>query len=138
MPLKKGHSQEVASSNIKELVRSGHEPKQAVAIALAEKRKYKKMAEGGIIEDEDSDEDLYSGIPALQREAIDSPEIMNPVELEEANGFAEALRRNNMDKFFVENYAKGGFVEDMSGEEEPEEDLLKAALEENKKKRRFF
>lgn len=52
MPLQKGHSSEVVSKNIKELVKAGHDPKQAVAIALATKRKYKKMADGGMVEDE--------------------------------------------------------------------------------------
>jgi hypothetical protein len=52
MPLKKGHSSEVVSSNIKDLVRAGHEPKQAMAIALAAKRKSKMMADGGMIQEE--------------------------------------------------------------------------------------
>lgn len=49
MPLQKGHSPEVVSANIKELVKSGYKPKQAVAISLASKRKYKKMATGGLV-----------------------------------------------------------------------------------------
>lgn len=47
MPLKKGHSHEVISSNIHEMVKAGHPVKQAVAASLAHARKYKKMAEGG-------------------------------------------------------------------------------------------
>lgn len=50
MPLMKGHSPEVVSSNVKELMKSGRPQKQAVAIALASKRKYKKMAEGGLVD----------------------------------------------------------------------------------------
>ena len=49
-PLKKGHSPEVVSYNIKELVESGRPQRQAIAIALANKRKYKKMAEGGMVD----------------------------------------------------------------------------------------
>ncbi len=48
MPLMKGHSPKVVSSNIKELVKTGRPVKQAVAIALANKRKYQKMYRGGM------------------------------------------------------------------------------------------
>jgi len=53
MPLKKGHSPEVVSSNIKEMVKAGHPQKQAIAAALSMKRKYKKMAHGGELHDVD-------------------------------------------------------------------------------------
>jgi hypothetical protein len=39
MPLKKGTSREVVGDNIKELEGSGRPKKQAIAIALSEKRK---------------------------------------------------------------------------------------------------
>ena len=42
MPLKKGKSKAVVSSNVSELVRSGRPQKQAVAIALDTARKSKK------------------------------------------------------------------------------------------------
>jgi hypothetical protein len=42
MPLQKGCSSKVASSNIKELKASGYPQRQAVAIALSTQRKCKK------------------------------------------------------------------------------------------------
>lgn len=41
MPLKKGKSQKVVSSNIREFRRSGYKQKQAVAIALNQARRKK-------------------------------------------------------------------------------------------------
>ena len=40
MPLKKGASPQVIGANIHELRKSGHPPKQAIAIALSEARKH--------------------------------------------------------------------------------------------------
>ncbi len=40
MPIRKGSSKEVVSANISELVSSGRDQKQAVAIALSNARKY--------------------------------------------------------------------------------------------------
>lgn len=42
MPLKKGSSQKTISSNIAELIRSGRERTQAVAIAYSEADKHRK------------------------------------------------------------------------------------------------
>lgn len=42
MPLKQGKSKEVRSRNIAELIRSGYDTKQAVAIAYSVQRKKKK------------------------------------------------------------------------------------------------
>lgn len=53
MPLEHGHSKELIQKNIDEMIRSGHDPKQAVAAAYAQSRKAKKMGEGGEIEPEE-------------------------------------------------------------------------------------
>lgn len=42
MPLMKGSSKEVMSENIREMVKSGHPQKQAIAAAYAMQRKSKK------------------------------------------------------------------------------------------------
>lgn len=39
MPLKKGSSKETISSNIKEMIKSGHSKEQAVAASLSQARK---------------------------------------------------------------------------------------------------
>jgi hypothetical protein len=46
MPLLKGSSDSIVSSNIKELRNSGYAEKQAVAIALSKAGKSKKKAKG--------------------------------------------------------------------------------------------
>lgn len=49
MPLKHGKSKKTLQENIKTEIRHGKEPKQAVAIAYAVRRKAMKKAEGGMI-----------------------------------------------------------------------------------------
>ena len=44
MPLKKGKSPKVVSSNIREMIRAGHPRDQAIAAAMSQKRKSGKRA----------------------------------------------------------------------------------------------
>lgn len=44
MPLKKGSDQKTISENIKELIKSGHDPKQAAAIAYQSAGKSKSSS----------------------------------------------------------------------------------------------
>jgi len=46
MPLIKSGSKEARNANIKELIRSGYPPKQAVAIAYQNQRKYMRRSKG--------------------------------------------------------------------------------------------
>jgi hypothetical protein len=90
MPLKPGNSHEIVSSNIKEMVRSGMKPKQAIAAALSHARKSKKMAEGGLVESQmDSDDAVgdMAGKPTYPMGDDDqglSPNVMSQQELSDA------------------------------------------------------
>lgn len=67
MPLAKGHSREIISSNIKEMVKSGRPAKQAIAASLAMARKSKKMAMGGMVDDEDDGTSMMAGDPVYPK-----------------------------------------------------------------------
>ncbi len=115
MPLKMGHSPEVVSENIKELRKSGRPQKQAIAIALANKRKSEKMADGGIVEGhdiaDDMDDEKYSTVG--EEEAEMQPEGTIP----DHEMLAQALHKH-------EDYlAHGGMVNEEAGESEPEQAL---------------
>lgn len=47
MPLKSGSDRKTVSGNIKEMMASGHDQKQAVAASLSNARKNKKTERGG-------------------------------------------------------------------------------------------
>ena len=131
MPLKHGHSQEVISHNVKEMIKAGHPAKQAVAAALASARKYKKMAEGGYVEsmarmDRKGPENIERSLYELQQEAESHPdEVENPNEEMEAQGFAKALMRQHDMELSPEHFAEGGEV----GHSEP---INVKGIEENK------
>lgn len=154
MPLKKGYSQEVVGSNIKELVGSGYKTKQAIAIALSKSRKYKKMAEGGMVEEGYEEDDTpYMGLAEANLNSQPTKDVSNPEELAESKAFAEALRKKAMtEEMDVEEFAAGGEVqgtEDVLTEEplkmEPtppssssdalSEEAMKAIMEKKKNRR---
>lgn len=146
MPLMKGHSAQVVSSNIKEMVRGGYKPKQAIAASLAKARKFKKMAEGGEAQsledggmedmpapemfqggkdesmaemDSKGPEDYTRGLNEIREDGEYYPdEVANPSQMAEAQGYAMALKRQVMEKKGPENYAMGGLVEADSAEDE--------------------
>lgn len=141
MPLKKGYSQPTVSYNIREMIRSGKKSREAVAASLASARHYKQKgySDGGMVDDyEDENEPgmmfpVGGGLPknesmyemgrkgpddqqrSLNEIRMDGEyypaEVSNPEEMDEAQGFAKALRKKAMGVMSPENYAHGGLVQ---------------------------
>lgn len=114
MPLKKGFSPEVVSGNIKELVKSGYKPKQAVAISLAKKRKFKKMSEGGMVKEEDPYEQSQKGMRPVNMDGggLVDKEKQPPVTQSTFEQFQKGFRGENKKyKGGMMGYAEGGEVE---------------------------
>lgn len=106
MPLKKGKGRASVQSNIHEMVLAGHDPKQAVAAALAHARKY---ADGGIVEEDEGIEGEERTLGEIQLEGMEHPsEVYNPSVEERNMKLARALRE---DRDSVEFMAEGGLVE---------------------------
>jgi len=146
MPLKKGVSSETISHNIRELRMSGHPQKQAIAAALAMKRKSAKKgyAEGGMVDEYDDNDDPmmsagHPGMPAMvshaeeERQSGGEPglsivaysmkgeshpdEVANPTEMDEDRMFAAALRKKASMAMSTEN-PEGAYA--MGGLVQPE------------------
>ncbi len=123
MPLKHGHSQEVVNQNIKEMVKSGHPIKQAIAASLANARKSKKMAEGGMVAPDDKfvhklqDEAEGSEFPTME------PDMDGPNKVE-SMGQEESDKRDQVDMGsplpeVAENVDRGSPEYHTSAEDEP-------------------
>ncbi len=153
MPLKPGHSSDVISSNVKELIGSGRPKKQAVAIALSQARKH-KMSEGGMVDDfdEDAHSDLDEGadrtIGELQDLGAYRPDVdANPESQDLHKELAKALFEKSEKEEL--NFSDGGEVlepnpnqeigDNPVGEMHPIEisQEAKEALEERKKRRKY-
>ena len=110
MPLKAGTSNETVSSNIKELMKSGKPKRQAIAIAVSNKMKYKKMSAGGFVEGEDEDEsEPMSESEAEERAEVLSTEIEapeRPKEDDENEGIAASYVLSDAAKMALENKKK--------------------------------
>ncbi len=115
MPLIKSGKKEAVGQNIKEMMKSGYKSKQAIAASLSNQRKYKMMAEGGMVDDDlDSEHErsLYELMAQGDQMPVASPEVEK-----EQMSLASKLHEEHE---AMEPYASGGLVEPMSGEEEPE------------------
>lgn len=141
MPLMKGHSPKVVGSNIKELMKSGRPQKQAIAIALSNARKYKKMSEGGepaeegemdhemmkahggMIHDDmdmDASSDFNENAQRSQAELQSLGESHpNDVENPEYQDAERMLAKRLFDASEEAEYAMGGLVQDGPSGDEP-------------------
>lgn len=119
MPLKKGHSREVVSSNIKEMIAAGHDPKQAVAASLANARKYKKMADGGMVDFDNDDNERTNNAENAQRSLSEiqaqGRSLPQDVENPEMEAHDDKLAKALYDKAEEEEmsaFSAGGLVEE--------------------------
>lgn len=134
MPLKMGVSPETVSGNVKELMKSGRPQKQAVAIAMAHKRKSKiMMAKGGMVDaDDDMDagtnnsEEALRSLAEIQEQGEMNPSsITNPSYQKDRDLLAKALFDKAQQSEEL-SFAEGGLVvgasDGMNGSE-PDLDL---------------
>ena len=119
MPLHKGKSQEVIHQNIKAEMAAGKPLKQAIAIALSKKRQ--SMASGGMIDDDDLDEDRERNIVELNEESEPAP-IMNPHYQAQEAELANKLHAESEEHELL-HMSEGGVVEN-----EPEESVIMEAM----------
>ncbi len=128
MPLKEGHSKEVVSENVRELVKSGRKPKEAIAIALASARKSKKMYNGGEVTIQHVDDE--------KPQNIDKDETMKYIDYEEHPKERGAVDDKNKPALDMDNhmYAEGGEVKGLA---EALSEEAKHAIAAKKAKRRY-
>jgi hypothetical protein len=145
--IKKG-SREDINSKIKEMVKAGHPVKHAIAASLASARKYQKMSDGGMV-DNDLDDEHERGLSELMEQGDQGP-VSSPSEESMRMDLASALHKKSEDEEF-DGFSMGGLVEGdndsmegakpsemmpaMMGDSLSEE--AKAALMLKKQKRRF-
>lgn len=105
MALKQG-----VSKMMRDLVSAGHDPKDAVAMAISSAR---KMAMGGEVEsDVDGNDEMNRDLAELNDDSQPPDQVANPEENKEAMSFAMALRKQAESVMNPESYAMGGLVED--------------------------
>lgn len=148
MPLKKGHSAEIVSHNIKQMMGEGYPKKQAVAIALSSKRKYSKMAHGGLLEDFDDeadsayDEEADRTLAQVDKLSVDLPDAVGPKQHDMSFKLAKALQE--AEEKMEGQLAAGGMVVHKGEDDTPTPmasmeltEEQKTALAQKKAKRKF-
>jgi hypothetical protein len=99
MPLKHGSSQKVISTNIKEMMKSGHPRKQAIAAALsnAKRSKEKHMAHGGSMADSaEHDDCVHCGMMAEGGSTVDE-DYKDDMTQQQAENMAAMRNKEHMD-----------------------------------------
>lgn len=141
MPMKKGHSPEVVRQNVREMISAGHAPKQAIAAALSNARKYKKMADGGMVDMDDDEgmgtdnsEGAERSLGELNEQGAYHPEqVASPEQEEFSSHLAKALYKKSEEEGMMK-YADGGLVEgdtydNMEVANKPSEDMMDSTEE---------
>lgn len=131
MPMRKSHTDEDREANIQEMVAAGHDPDQAVAAAYANQKKYKKMADGGIVTNDydedassDMDQEADRSVNELQDLAAQHPEIIQNPEQHKAE---MELAKKLHDEVESQELYSGGLVEDFdTNAEEPKKTKIVA------------
>lgn len=139
MPLMRGHSSHIVSSNIKELINSGRKPKQAIAISLANARKYKKMAEGGDVKSAPDKGPAIDPDKAKQMQEGATESGWQPETWKKNLGFSDGgqvVSDGGMGDIPREEYGKGGDDEplwkmDEKGPEDYQRNIVQMSKEAN-------
>lgn len=97
-----------------DLVKQGYKPKHAIAKSIAMDRKSKKMAAGGMVDD-DLDDEHERSLTELMIQGDQMP-VANPEVLEAAQILASNLHKESEAE---EYYAMGGLVQGGPSDDEP-------------------
>lgn len=99
-PLKEGFSHETIGQNIKELRKSGHPLKSAIAasLSLARKSKLKHMAEGGDVEKQEPSDLVQEGEMMADSHEAMGPEFSDERDVVESGAAMKPIIPEDLDK----------------------------------------
>lgn len=132
MPLMQGKSKKAFEHNVEAEMHAGKPQKQSLAIAYSVKRKNakKKMADGGLIIEPASDEEIGEEMRPMKADKVSDQEVddkANPMDAESVSDEEMKEDAKNMKP----KYAKGGSVRDPldeGGESEGHYDSVSSAI----------